>query len=70
MCISCFPWTWTQYDDPLDNMPEQSVWTHDGQSWSLQRVVRISCGGYLVFSSHPCTSSERKVSSELDGSSL
>ncbi|KND92359.1 hypothetical protein TOPH_03097, partial [Tolypocladium ophioglossoides CBS 100239] len=39
MCLPCFPWTWTQYDDPLDSMPEQSCWTHDGNSWVLQRLL-------------------------------
>ncbi|KAM0254317.1 hypothetical protein ACHAQJ_006903 [Trichoderma viride] len=37
MCLPCFPWTWTEYEDPLDSMPEQHVWVHDGQAWSLQR---------------------------------
>ncbi|KAH8130808.1 hypothetical protein ACSS6W_010821 [Trichoderma asperelloides] len=37
MCLPCFPWTWTEYEDPLDSMPEQHVWVHDGQTWSLQR---------------------------------
>ncbi|EHK47566.1 hypothetical protein TRIATDRAFT_272379 [Trichoderma atroviride IMI 206040] len=37
MCLPCFPWTWTEYEDPMDSMPEQHVWVHDGQAWSLQR---------------------------------
>ncbi|RSM06328.1 hypothetical protein CEP52_005737 [Fusarium oligoseptatum] len=42
MCLPCFPWTWTKYEDPYDNLdraPEQSVWVHDGRSWELQKVV-------------------------------
>lgn len=39
MCLPCFPWTWTEYEDPLDSMPEQHVWVHDGQAWPLQRCV-------------------------------
>lgn len=39
MCLPCFPWTWTQYEDPLDSMPEQSTWVHDGTAWSLQPAV-------------------------------
>jgi hypothetical protein len=42
MCLPCFPWTWTKYEDPYDNLhkaPEQSVWVHDGQNWELQKVV-------------------------------
>lgn len=42
MCLPCFPWTWTEYEDPLDSMPEQHVWVHDGQAWSLQRYVSVS----------------------------
>ncbi len=38
MC-KCFPWTWTEYEDPLDKMPEQSVWVNDGTSWQLQQLV-------------------------------
>ncbi|POR37890.1 Uncharacterized protein TPAR_01919 [Tolypocladium paradoxum] len=41
MCLPCFPWTWTQYDDPLDSMPEQCFWTHDGNSWVLQRMTLL-----------------------------
>lgn len=41
MCLPCFPWTWTEYEDPLDSMPEQHVWMHDGQAWSLQRCVSV-----------------------------
>jgi hypothetical protein len=41
MCLPCFPWTWTEYEDPLDSMPEQHVWVHDGQAWSLQRCVSV-----------------------------
>lgn len=39
MCLPCFPWTWTQYDDPLDSMPEHSTWAYDGNAWALQRIV-------------------------------
>lgn len=39
MCLPCFPWTWTQYEDPLDSMPEHSIWVHDGQAWVLQQIV-------------------------------
>lgn len=52
MCLPCFPWRWTRYEDPLDaldSMPEQSVWVHDGRSWTLQRVV----GLILSFSFFP-----------------
>lgn len=49
MCLPCFPWTWTEYEDPLDAMPEQHVWVHDGQAWSLQRYVSI------LFSSISCS---------------
>ncbi|KAL6871918.1 hypothetical protein J3F83DRAFT_760328 [Trichoderma novae-zelandiae] len=50
MCLPCFPWTWTEYEDPLDSMPEQHVWVHDGQAWSLQRYSpkasrRLRTGG-------------------------
>ncbi|EHK17085.1 uncharacterized protein TRIVIDRAFT_195091 [Trichoderma virens Gv29-8] len=50
MCLPCFPWTWTEYEDPLDSMPEQHVWVHDGQAWSLQRYSpktprRMKTGG-------------------------
>ncbi|KAL3953713.1 hypothetical protein ACCO45_011669 [Purpureocillium lilacinum] len=38
MCLPCFPWTWTQYDDPLDSMPEHSTWAYDGNAWALQRI--------------------------------
>ncbi|RDA91917.1 hypothetical protein CP533_1329 [Ophiocordyceps camponoti-saundersi (nom. inval.)] len=38
MCLSCFPWTWTQYDDPLDNLPEQRVWKREGSSWALVKA--------------------------------
>ncbi|KAG5980328.1 hypothetical protein E4U55_004152 [Claviceps digitariae] len=41
MCLPCFPWTWTQYEDPLDSMPEQSIWVHDGTEWSLQAVLSL-----------------------------
>lgn len=50
MCLPCFPWTWTEYEDPLDSMPEQHVWVHDGQAWSLQRCVSvISFLSFLYF---------------------
>ena len=39
MCLPCFPWTWTQYDDPLDSMPPHSIWVHDGTSWVLKELV-------------------------------
>ncbi|KAL6912949.1 hypothetical protein FSST1_010709 [Fusarium sambucinum] len=41
MCLPCFPWTWTKYEDPYDDLhkaPEQSVWVHDGQGWELQKL--------------------------------
>lgn len=41
MCLPCFPWTWTQYEDPLDSMPEHSLWVHDGQAWVLQQIVSL-----------------------------
>lgn len=50
MCLPCFPWTWTEYEDPLDSMPEQHVWVHDGQAWSLQRYVSVSFTCRLISS--------------------
>lgn len=47
MCLPCFPWTWTQYEDPLESMPPHSVWVHDGTSWSLQQVVSVSILFYI-----------------------
>jgi hypothetical protein len=44
MCLPCFPWTWTKFEDPLDQLhkaPEQSIWVHDGQGWELQKVVGL-----------------------------
>ncbi|KAI9167500.1 hypothetical protein HJFPF1_03628 [Paramyrothecium foliicola] len=38
MCLPCFPWTWTEFEDPLDSLPEQSVWVPHGNSWALQKV--------------------------------
>jgi hypothetical protein len=62
MCLPCFPWTWTEYEDPLDSMPEQHVWVHDGQAWSLQRYVSVELvsfvyGFFLTFLR--CVSFER-----------
>jgi hypothetical protein len=51
MCLPCFPWTWTKYEDPYDNLhnaPEQSVWVHDGQSWELQKVVSMNLSLFLL----------------------
>jgi hypothetical protein len=44
MCLPCFPWTWTKFEDPLDQLhktPEQSIWVHDRQGWELQKVVSL-----------------------------
>ncbi|KAK0386332.1 hypothetical protein NLU13_6169 [Sarocladium strictum] len=51
MCLPCFPWTWTKYEDPLDSMPDQSIWLHDGQSWALQKlppVAPVPMGQYMM----------------------
>ncbi|UKZ95568.1 uncharacterized protein TrAFT101_010400 [Trichoderma asperellum] len=52
MCLPCFPWTWTEYEDPLDSMPEQHVWVHDGQAWSLQRCQPAVAGIPVAHSSY------------------
>jgi hypothetical protein len=52
MCLPCFPWRWTKYEDPLDtlsSMPEQNVWTNDGHSWALQRVVSLRVSFFIAF---------------------
>lgn len=44
MCLPCFPWTWTKFEDPLDQLhkaPEQSIWVHDRHGWELQKVVSL-----------------------------
>lgn len=51
MCLPCFPWTWTKYEDPMDSMPDQSIWLHDGQSWALQKVVSATAKCSLLSSS-------------------
>ncbi|KAK4092693.1 hypothetical protein Purlil1_2618 [Purpureocillium lilacinum] len=48
MCLPCFPWTWTQYDDPLDSMPEHSTWAYDGNAWALQRIAPVSAGAARI----------------------
>lgn len=48
MCLPCFPWTWTQYEDPLDSLPSQSVWVHDGNNWALQQIVSAFCFSYFL----------------------
>ena len=53
MCLPCFPWTWSKYEDPFDGLhkaPEQSVWVHDGQRWELQKVVRFTDSSSQLFS--------------------
>lgn len=48
MCLPCFPWSWSKYEDPLDKLdklPEQSIWVHDGHDWALQRIV----SGFFFF---------------------
>lgn len=65
MCLPCFPWTWTQYEDPLDNLPPHSVWVHDGNGWSLQQVVSLEHSSLLIqlsLSTLPCRPQPRPYS--------
>ncbi|RCI15783.1 hypothetical protein L249_2978 [Ophiocordyceps polyrhachis-furcata BCC 54312] len=56
MCLPCFPWTWTQYDDPLDSLPQPRVWKREGSSWALVKapcqLPEANASPPSIFSSH------------------
>ncbi|PFH60910.1 hypothetical protein XA68_10108 [Ophiocordyceps unilateralis] len=68
MCLPCFPWTWTQYEDPLDSMPPQHVWVREGSSWAMVRANRAcNLGTFTSRTSLPSSPPSKNLGSVATG---